>query len=582
MAPKVSAGPFAFRFRLPFEPLHSVAVVHQTVVENGVPLTLEQVVAYPSEARVVLRFPAPDGGDGARWQPTDVLFSGKGIERVTVGPVRGWLQPMLGSDDGRRLDGWLDDKSWAGSAFGFVSSSDFMDGGPWTLVVGVLTTSSSIRHSPGGSPTPTPQRVAGPWVFHFTMPPFEPRPAPTPPVIYAPGPGSGSGFPAPPTQPIPQTHEPFPTAPLPGPVETAPVGTVGQTPYPATAAPSVPQPIETVQVIETAQTMYATAQAVSPRDIPIAPPLDGSTAPLQLRDLRKLTLHPELAAANLDVTNPPALSPRGNALLVGTRDHRLLLAKLDGSSPIKLADDVTRYTWSPDGRYVVYLHMEPMGAPSYVQAPYSVTPDGRERHRLDFGSGNIGLFPEVTRDGAWEMERGLWRVPFDGGPAEQVVSMPDATYGNAFRIAPDGKRVAYPCRGGLCLQDMDGSNWRKLDTAPYDMAWSLDGSILAVVSGRDVLFYSREGELLRKVRANVNFDEVTLQWTADSRYLLAYLGSLVRTGKQGFVEIDAATGQVWGGLAPDWAGLFSTSPDGKRLVLRKGAAEFWIADLAAR
>jgi len=355
--------------------------------------------------------------------------------------------------------------------------------------------------------------------------------------------------------------------------------------------PLLPVPVKTVHARETEFARYPT-QGVVPTITPRATSLSPDTAPLQLRNLRKLDLHPTLAAEDLNAINPPALSPQGDALLVSTRDHRLLLVPLDGSRPVELADEVTQYAWSADGRFVVYAHMEPMGSPSYVQVPYSVTPDGKKRHKLDFEAGNIGMLPDVGKEETWETrwwgKARLWRVPLDGSKAEFAVSMPDATFGEA-RVTPDGKRMAYLCKGGVCLQDLDGSNWTRLLTQPYSVTWSRDGSMLAVLTMHNLLLYNADGTMRSspqyammpsEVVPSITREDLTLEWTSDNGFLLAYVGNIPRHGRQDLVEIDTQTGFAWGRLAPDWATSFALSTDGRRLILRGSASEFWIADLS--
>ncbi len=575
----ISAGPFVFRFRLPFEQLHSVADVHQTVSAGGVPVTLERIVASAEEARVFLTFASPDGkGQATEWQPADVLLSGHGIERVTVSALSSSLRADPGGEYGGQINGWLNARTWAGSALQFAGSQDFLDGGKWTLVVGALVTDKGWVG-----------RVNGPWVFQFTMPPFTPKPTPSANVTYAPT------IPAPTSQPPPEvSHEPFPTVPLPGPVEmTEAISSPAiQSPRPTTTQPrpQPPLPIGTAQAGETVRAAYPTVLAgASLTRTAVPTPRGTSDKPLRLSNLQRLVLHPGLDAEGLNEINPPVLSPHGDALLVSTRDHRLLLAALDGSPPVKLTEDVTQYTWSRDGRYIVYAHME---VPNYVQVPYSVTRDGQTRHKLDFESNNIGSLPDVGSDTTWEVRRiqrrGLWRVPLDGGQAEFIVSMPDVTSG-VVRVSPDGKRMAYLCVGGVCLQDMDGSNWTKLQTQPYKVIWSRDGSMLAVLTMHDLLIYSADGTMRGSSQyammpaqgiPSITQEELTLEWTADSRFLLTYIGNIARYGRQSLIEIDTRTGYAWGDLAPDWARSFSITPDGKRLILRGSAAEFWIANLA--
>lgn len=577
---EVLVGPFLLSFRLPFDPVHSTADVNQTITAGNVPVTLEKVIASVYEARVVLSFASPDGGPLRGWQPTDMLLSGDGIERSVVSPLGGssGSQPVIYS---RQVSGWLNDQTWQGSALNYLGSGDFRQGGKWRLVVGALENS--------GNESGWLRRIEGPWTFDFTMPPF--GPLPTPPPGTEPQNTSVPGLTAPPTQPVEATHEPFPTVPLPGPIETA-TSYVINPPPPTKVRP--PLPIETAQAVETMVAAYPTVVAAvsATRVAQPTPPGTGDTRP-QLRNIRKLPLHPDLETANLNSLNPPALSPQGDALLVSTRDHRLLLARLDGSPPLELASEVSQYAWSADGRYVVYLHMEPMGVPTYIQVPYSVTPDGQARHRLSFES-HVTSIPDVGAENTWEMRwtqrPGIWRVPLDGGPAAFVVSVPGAEPGYEFKVAPDGKRIAYICKGGVCLQDIDGSNWRKLPTQPYRVFWSRDNSMLAVLTMHNILFYSRDGTMKSSPQyseiplegiSGISQGSITLEWTADSRYLLVYLGMLAYQGRHSLAEMDTVTGYTWGSLAPEWAKSFSISPDGKQLILRGEAAEFWIADLIA-
>jgi hypothetical protein len=572
-------GPFTFRFRLPFEPVHSARQIDQTIGASGVDITLKRVLASPREARIVLSFQSPDGGPVTRWQPVDTLLGGSGIERVKVVPLAKWLDrsPGLSSalgGHGAQLDGWMDEREWAGSALQFVTSSDFLDGGEWTLVIGALE-----------SQEPTPKRIEGPWVFRFIMPPFTPRPTPKPQVTYEPTVSLATTVPVAQTY-TPGVREPFPTAPLPGPVETEQIE--------ATPTPQMPMPIETIRADQTAFAVYPTP-VPAPMSTPIPTPLDPKSAPVQLRNVQRLNLHPSVETLDLDVLNPPALSPQGDALLVSTRDHKLLLVTLDGSAPVKLADDAAKYAWSGDGRFVLYLHMEPMGQPTYITVPYSVSRDGQTRHRLDFEYTSGRLLPEITGDSTWERRsvglsgNRLWRVPLDGSPAQFVVSLPNGEQVDTYRISPDGKRIVYQCPMALCLQDMDGSNWHEVEaTHFFSLVWSHDSATLAALGSDSIFIYSRDGTLKRSIpytllredfRLGLAQEETQPQWTADNRRLLGYVGSVYSTGRQSLVEIDADTGQVWRGLTPEGARTFSVSPDGRRLVLRGAPAEFWIADI---
>ena len=135
------------------------------------------------------------------------------------------------------------------------------------------------------------------------------------------------------------------------------------------------------------------------------------------------------------------------------------------------------------------------------------------------------------------------------------------------------------------MQNMDGSNWISVDVATYDMVWSPDGSILAVSSGRQITLIARDGTLLRRVTLDATFDatfdEVTLQWAANRRYLLLYVGRIAETGKQHFEEVDTSTGQVWFGHGPASSSTFNTALGGQQLRLRGWAAEVQMTEFLA-
>jgi hypothetical protein len=147
-------GPFTFNFRLPFDPWWSTATVQQTVTAHAVPITLERVVMTRAEARVILRFASPDGGAVTRWQARADL--GPSSAPAGAAPV---LPLGVQWNDDSTIYGWQADGTWVGS---LVSATDLLQhAGPWTLTVHDLQVTSGFRLLD----------VAGPWVFHFTIPP---------------------------------------------------------------------------------------------------------------------------------------------------------------------------------------------------------------------------------------------------------------------------------------------------------------------------------------------------------------------------------------------------------------------------
>lgn len=143
-------GPFDFRFSVPFVP-GRVAEVGQTVTANGVPVTLEKVVVSPTETRAYLRVDPPAEIPPEHWSP---------IARLSVD---GW--------DSRQGERGLEGGGSAGEGrYAYTFSNSLYDKrGEWTLTVEELVGIDPRRFEPEKGIVPQ-TRVAGPWVFRFTVP----------------------------------------------------------------------------------------------------------------------------------------------------------------------------------------------------------------------------------------------------------------------------------------------------------------------------------------------------------------------------------------------------------------------------
>jgi hypothetical protein len=138
------AGPFTFAVTLPFLPAH-VATPNQTVTAQGIPITLQQVVVTPSEIRVTVRIPAVHGLPAKDWYPTI---------RVAVGNWNS-MQPPRGGEGGAAA---------ADGAYHYsFTNVPAQAAGQWTLTV------DAIDHYVLQQ-APVQERIAGSWVFHFSVP----------------------------------------------------------------------------------------------------------------------------------------------------------------------------------------------------------------------------------------------------------------------------------------------------------------------------------------------------------------------------------------------------------------------------
>ena len=147
-------GPWAFTFALPVAPAR-IAQVQKTATAGGVGLTLERVVATPSETRVYLRLPS---------RPGEAIDARRDALRLVVGGTvwRAGEDPDH-LDYGRRTAEGL-------YAYSFPGSLDDRGGG-WTLTV------QALRSGVDGKGGVWDWHQSGPWVFRFAVPqsPVPPR-----------------------------------------------------------------------------------------------------------------------------------------------------------------------------------------------------------------------------------------------------------------------------------------------------------------------------------------------------------------------------------------------------------------------
>ena len=101
-------------------------------------------------------------------------------------------------------------------------------------------------------------------------------------------------------------------------------------------------------------------------------------------------------------------------------------AQADGSKPVQMTNGPGRYqgspSWSPDGRWIAF---DSQGQDGHW-GNYVMDAAGSAPRRITFGPSNEAM-PFWSRDGKWLYFRSdrtrrqeIWRVPFAGGPQEQV------------------------------------------------------------------------------------------------------------------------------------------------------------------
>jgi hypothetical protein len=330
-----------------------------------------------------------------------------------------------------------------------------------------------------------------------------------------------------------------------------------------------------------------------------APPPRGDEPLILARPVR-IQVHPESERLmSLDLGNwslswgayrpvvQPLISPQGDAVLlnrwVADKEEELWLVPLNTNAPRKVAENVADYAWSPDGNYIVYTQAK-------TGAAYSVgRNDGTTRKLTDAPA------PMPARDGnprpLGVSSEGLWYIdlealhikPFDGSQEQKLPRPVDANSGYDVQPSPDGRRIAFRCEGGVCLQDRNGKNPVKNHSEWGQAVWNNAGSELAVAwqngSGTTMYRVTREGLVTTVTGAQSGHGSGFPQWTPDGKYIL--LQTTPFYGRR-IIAFDLAGGRRWELSQPRWDTWSSLSPDGKYVLLTNGRGGFWRSDVVIR
>jgi Tol biopolymer transport system component len=172
----------------------------------------------------------------------------------------------------------------------------------------------------------------------------------------------------------------------------------------------------------------------------------------------------------------------------------IYVANADGTDPVRLTFEKVDHNpaWSPDGTQIAYVRGWEDQAQIWV-----MNADGSDPHPLTDASGP-NLFPSWSPDGATiafvsfdGSNSDIYAMNTDGSDVRRLTD--DPAHEDQPAWSPDGRHIAFTREGagnpGIYVMSPDGSGVTQLlhdaDPANLGLAWSPDGTKMAVVSIRD-------------------------------------------------------------------------------------------------
>jgi Tol biopolymer transport system component len=213
----------------------------------------------------------------------------------------------------------------------------------------------------------------------------------------------------------------------------------------------------------------------------------------------------------------PAPSPNGRTIAL----PGLWLVNANGANLRRVPgveDDASDAAWSPRGRRLAFSCLWRLQGGASQSDVCTVAPDGSSFRRLTMtGGGEPTWSPNgqiaFVRPVVYQGRPRLWTMAADGvGPARRLTD----GWARNPSFSPGGSRIAYECRGAICVVAADGSGRRRLARFGSSPAWSPNGRWIAYI-GQDGITRIRPDGSGRTLISPRSYPYANLAWTRRPR-----------------------------------------------------------------
>lgn len=213
----------------------------------------------------------------------------------------------------------------------------------------------------------------------------------------------------------------------------------------------------------------------------------------------------------------PSPSPDGRTIAL----PGLWLVDGDGTNLRRVPgveDEASDAAWSPGGRRLAFSCFWRIENGASQSDACTVAPDGSAFRRLTItGGGEPTWSPQgqiaFVRPVVYQGRPRLWTMAADGSaPARRLT----AGWARNPSFSPGGSRIAYECRGGICVVRADGSERRRLARFGSSPAWSPNGRWVAYIGQNGITRFRPDGTR-RTIISPRSYPYANLAWTRAAR-----------------------------------------------------------------